>query len=190
MPEVHGADKGLIPHVKPEHQKPVTIPTACPIPPACHTRPTNQAQSIDQGLPTNVAPIPNPIQTISPYMPKPAPRTVQPLAEPEAQCQERTLPQPHLTAVSLPLVQATPASITQPSEPRVKHRPIPSYHEPFLRPPPRPPMQQMKKTTEKIYWIWTQTEISILRKIHLIRRALFHKHMRGLINHTFKSLWN
>ena len=26
VPEVHGANKGLIPHVKPEHQKPVAIP--------------------------------------------------------------------------------------------------------------------------------------------------------------------
>ena len=30
-------------------------------------------------------------------------------------------------------------NITQPIEPRVKHRPIPPYHEPIVRPPPRPP---------------------------------------------------
>ena len=38
-----------------------------------------------------------------------------------------------------PIVHPTPASITQPIEPRVEHRPIPPYHEPFLRPQPRPP---------------------------------------------------
>ena len=54
--EVHGVDKSLILHVKPEHQKSVTIATACQTPPVCHTRPTHQAQPIDQGLPTNVVP--------------------------------------------------------------------------------------------------------------------------------------
>ena len=38
-----------------------------------------------------------------------------------------------------PLVQPTPASITQPIEPTIQHRPIPPYHEPFVQPPPRPP---------------------------------------------------
>ena len=61
------------------------------------------------------------------------------MAEPEAQSQERTFTQHHVPAASPPLVQPTPASITQPIEPRVEHRPIPSYHEPFLRPPAKPP---------------------------------------------------
>ena len=52
---------------------------------------------------------------------------------------ERTLPQHHVPAAPLPIVQSTPASITQPVGPRVEHRPIPPYHQPFLRPPPRPP---------------------------------------------------
>ena len=174
VPEVHGADKGLIPHVKPEHPKSVTTPTTCPTPPACHTRPPHQAQTVDQGPPTNVVlslpkprvgqgragmrrkpkpkialPIPNPMQTISPPTPKPAPRALQPLAEPEAQSEERTLPQPHVTAASLPLVQLTSASIAQHLEPRVKCRPIPSYHEPFLRPSPRPPDTMSEKDNRK-----------------------------------------
>ena len=74
---------------------------------------------------------------------------MQPLAEPEAQSQERTLPQPHVTAALPPLVQPTPASIAQPSEPRVKYRPIPSYHDPFLRPPPRPPDATREKDNRK-----------------------------------------
>ena len=174
VPEVHGADKGLTWHVKPECQKSVTIPTAHPIPPTCHTRPIHEAQSIDQGLPTNVVaplpkptvgqgragirrkfkpkialPIQNPIQTISPPIPKPAPRAVQPMAEPETQSQRRTLPQPHVTAALLPLVQPTPANIAQPSEPKVKHRPITSHHEPFLRPPPRLPDATSEKDNRK-----------------------------------------
>ena len=174
VPEAYSADKGLILNMKPEHQKPVILPTTCSIPPACDTRPTHQAQSINQGLPTNVVPplpklrvgqgrdgirrkpkpkialpISNPIQTISPPVPKPAPRAVQPLAEPEAQSQERKLPQPHVTAASSPLVPPTPASIAQLAEPRVKHRPIPSYHELFLRPPPRPPDATSEKDNGK-----------------------------------------
>ena len=39
----------------------------------------------------------------------------------------------------LPLVHLTSENITQPVEPRIEHRPIPPYHEPFLRPPPRLP---------------------------------------------------
>ena len=54
VPEVHGMDKGLILHVKPEHQKSVVAPTTHPTPPICHTRPTHQTQPIDQGLPPNV----------------------------------------------------------------------------------------------------------------------------------------
>ena len=38
-----------------------------------------------------------------------------------------------------PLVHPTPASIAQPVELQIEHRPIPPYHEPFLRPPPRLP---------------------------------------------------
>ena len=84
-------------------------------------------------------PIPKPIQTPAPPIPTPAPRAVQPLAEPVAQSQERTILQHHVPMEPLPLVDPTPASITQPVEPQIEHRPIPPYHEPFLRPPPRPP---------------------------------------------------
>ena len=104
VPEVHSADKGLILHVKPEHQKSVAIPTACSTPPTHHTKPTHQAQSIGQRPPTNVVPplpkprigqgragirrqpkitlpIPKPIQTPTPPIPTPTPRVVQPLPD-------------------------------------------------------------------------------------------------------------
>ena len=162
MPEVHGADNSLILHVKPECQKISDSSNHMSNPPACLTRPTHQSQSIDQRPTRNIVPplpksrigqgragirrkpkitlpIPKPIQTSALFTPIPAPRAVQSLAEPEAQSQERISPQHHVTAVSLPLVQPTPASITQPIEPRVKQRQIPSYHEPILRPPARLP---------------------------------------------------
>ena len=44
-----------------------------------------------------------------------------------------------MPAVPPTFVQPTPVSITQPVEPRVEHRPIPPYSEPFVKPPPRPP---------------------------------------------------
>ena len=103
LPEFNGANKGLIPHVKPEHQESVAIPTACPTPPTCHLRPTHKTQSTDLRPPTNAVPpmpkprigqgragirrkpkitllISKPIQT-----PTPAPRTMQPLPEPVIQ---------------------------------------------------------------------------------------------------------
>ena len=149
VPDIHGADKGLITHIKPEHKKSVVAPTICPTPPTCHSRPTHQTQPIDQGLPTNVVPlipkpsigqgragirrkpkvtlpIPKPIQIPAPPIPTPVPRAVQPLPEPVAQLQERTLPQYHVPAVPLPLVHPTPPGITQPVGPRIEHRPIPN----------------------------------------------------------------
>ena len=128
--DVHGANKGLILHLKPEHQKLVAIPTTCPTPPMHHLRPIHQTQSTDQRLPTNAVrplpkprigqgragirrkpkitlPIPKPVQTPTSPIPTPAPRTVQPLPEPITQSQEKTLPQHHVPAALLPLVQPT-----------------------------------------------------------------------------------
>ena len=77
-----------------------------------------------------------PIQTSAPPIPTPAPRTVQSLPEPVVQSQERTQPQHHLPAPQT-IVQPTPTYITQTVGPRNEHRPIPTYPDPFQRPPPR-----------------------------------------------------
>ena len=53
------------------------------------------------------------------------------------QSQERTLLQHHIPEVPQPIVHPTPTSITQPIGPRIEHRSIPPYPNPFLRPPPR-----------------------------------------------------
>ena len=59
VPEVHNANKGLVPHMKPE--KSVVIPIACPIPPTHHLRPIHHTPSTDQRPPTNaVPPLPKP----------------------------------------------------------------------------------------------------------------------------------
>ena len=160
--EVYSINTGLILHIKPEHQKTVVAPTTHPTPCTHHTRPTHQTLPIDQEPPTNIIPTmakprvgqgragikrkpkvapptPRPKQTPAPPIPTSAPRAVQPLPEPVVQSQERTLPQHHVPAAPLPIVHPTPASITQPKGPRIEHRPVPPYHEPFLRPPPRPP---------------------------------------------------
>ena len=51
VPEVHCVDKGLIPHVKPEHQKSVVTP------PTRQTKPTHQTQPIDKRLPSSTIPL-------------------------------------------------------------------------------------------------------------------------------------
>ena len=153
VPEVQGVNKGLILHVKPE--KSVAVLIACPIPP------THYTPSTDQRLPTNAVPplpkprigqgragirrkpkvtlpIPKSIQMPTSPMSMPAPRTVQPFPKPVTQSQDSILLQHHVPAGPQPLVQPTSASITQPIEPITDHRPIPPYHEPFVRPPPRP----------------------------------------------------
>ena len=99
VPEMYGVDKGLIPHVKPEHQKSVVMPPTTKMPPIDRTLP------IDKGLHTVIKPpIPNPrigqrragirrkprlimptqtpIQRPAPPKPTPAPKSVQSLPKP------------------------------------------------------------------------------------------------------------
>ena len=160
--EVHSADKGLILHVNPEHRKingtfnytsnstytphktyasntayrPRTAYKHCT---TC-TQGQNWTRKSGIGRKPKVAlPKPKPIQTPAPPIPTPAPRAVQPLPEPVVQSQERTLLQHHVPAVPPSIVHLTPACITQHIGPRTEHRTIPPYHEPFLRPPQRPP---------------------------------------------------
>ena len=172
VPEVHGMDKGLILHVKPEHQKSVIAQTTSPTPPTHHIRPMHHTQPIDQGLPRNIVlpmpkprirqgragirrkpkvtlPILKPVQTPACPMPIHTPRAVQSLPEPVVQSQERPLLQHHVPAAPLHIIHPTPASITQPVGPRAEHRPIPPYHEPFQRSPPRPPDATAVKDNRK-----------------------------------------
>ena len=143
IPEIHGANKGLDPHVQPGKQRPL---------------PSLPIHSIDKGPPTH--PIPRPrigqgrprlrrnIKTHQPIsLPQQSPaqpitkhvqKTVMSLPESTAQSQIDALPQP----VSIPLPQCQlvdPASIVPWIGPKIQHRPSPQYDDPYARPPPRPP---------------------------------------------------
>ena len=139
LPEIHGANKGLDPHVQPGKQRPF---------------PSLPIQNIDKGLPTH--PIPRPrigqgrarqrrkvkvLQPISSPNQLPAqpitehvPKTVMPLPEPTDQSQSHVQPQ----IMPRPLSQhqlVDPTCIG----PKIQHRPSPPYYDPYARPPPKPP---------------------------------------------------
>ena len=143
LPEIHGANKGLDPHVQPGKQ--MSFP---PLP----------IQTIDKGLP--IHPIPKPrigqgraglrrkvktFQPISLHNQSPAQpivkhvqKTVMPLPEPTNQSQSHVQPQ----IMPRPLSQhqlVDPTSIIHQVGPKIQHRPSPSYHDPHTRPPPKPP---------------------------------------------------
>ena len=139
MPEIHGANKGLDPHVQPGKQRPF---------------PSLPIQTIDKGPPTH--PIPRPrigpgragqkrkakaLQPISlplqlPVQPitEQASRTVMPLPEPINQSQSCVQPQ----IMPRPLSQhQLVASIC--IGPKIQHKPSPPYYDPYARPPPKLP---------------------------------------------------
>ena len=61
------------------------------------------------------------------------------MPEPIVQLQENVQPQHHIP-IPLPQHQLIdPTHIIQPIGPKIQHRPIPPYHDPYMRPPPRPP---------------------------------------------------
>ena len=195
--EVHGIDKDLILHAKPEHEKLVVTPPTCP------TSPTHQIQPIDKGLPTNIIlpipkdrigqgragirrkpkvalPTPKPIQTPAPPILTPAPRMLQSLPEPVVQLQERTLPQHHIPALPQAIVHPTPTSITQPIGPRIEHRPVQPYPDPFLRPPSRPPdVRDLKETRKDLLDLDTD------RHINVEENSL---HLEGIISEMYERL--
>ena len=76
-----------------------------------------------------------PTQPIITTFPKAAPS----LPEPVAQSQESVWPQCHVP-ILLPQQQLVdPSHTIQPIGPKIQHRPSPPYHDPYSRPPPRPP---------------------------------------------------
>ena len=140
--EIHGANKGLDPHVQPGKQRP---------PPSLPT------QSIDKGPPTH--PISKPrigqgrarqrteVKTHQPIsLPKQSPaqpitkhvqKTIMSLPESTAQSQIDAIHQ--LISIPLPqFQQVDPTSIIPQIGPKIQHRPSPQYHDPYTRPPPRP----------------------------------------------------
>ena len=121
-PEVHGKEKNLLMHIRPESQKPINPPTDKK-PPIPKPR-LGQGRAIIRrkagvGLATQA-----PIQT-------PAPKTASSLPVPVIQSQERVQPEHNqLTG---------PTNVKQPIGPRIEYRPIPLYSDPILRLSPKPP---------------------------------------------------
>ena len=141
--EIHGANKGLDPHAQPGKQRP---------------SPSLPIQTVNKGLPTH--PIPKPrigqgraglrrkVKTLQPIvstyqapvqpMTKQVQKMVMPLTESTNPLQNQVQPQiiPRLLSQPQP-VNAT--HIVQQIGPKIQHRPDPPYHDPYTRPPPRPP---------------------------------------------------
>ena len=134
LPEIHGANKGLDPHMQPGKQKSFPI------------------QTINKGMPTHPIPkprigqgraglrrkvkAPQPIK--SPHLLPAQPitehdsRTVVPLPEPTNQLQSHVQSQ----ILSRPLPQhhaIDPMHIPQQIGPKIQHRPTPSHHNPYVR---------------------------------------------------------
>ena len=140
VPEIHGANKGLDPHVQPGKQKSFPI------------------QTVNKGMPTHPIPKPRigqgraglrrkakaPLPIASPHPPPVQPitehdsRTAMPLPEPTNQSQSHVQSQiwPRQTSQHHLI---DPAQIPQQLGPKIQHRPTPSYPDPYARPPPKPP---------------------------------------------------
>ena len=140
LPEILGANKGVDPHIQPGKQKSFPI------------------QTVNKGMPTH--PIPKPrigqgraglrrkVNTLQPIpLPHLLPaqpitehdsRPVVPLPEPTNQLQSQVQSQILLRPLSQhhPM---DPIHIPQQIGPKIQHRPNPSYHNPYARPPPKPP---------------------------------------------------
>ena len=140
MLEIHGAHKGLDPHAQSGKQK--TFPI----------------QTVNKGMPTHSIPKPRigqgrarlrrkvkePQPIASPHLLPAHPimeqdsRTVVPLPEPTNQSQSHMQSQ----ILPRPLSQHHPIDPThnpQQIGPKIQHRPTPSYHDPYTRPPLKPP---------------------------------------------------
>ena len=140
VPEIHGANKGLDPHVQPGKQKSFPI------------------QTVNKGMPTHPSPKPRigqgraglrrkakaPLPIASPHLLPVQPitehdlRTAMPLPEPINQSQSHVQSQiwPRQPSQHHPI---DPAQIPQQIGPKIQHRPTPSYPDPYARPPPKPP---------------------------------------------------
>ena len=140
LPEIHGANKGLDPHVQPGKQKSFPIQTVNKGMPT-HPIPKPRIGQGRAGLRRKVK-APQPITSPHPLPAQPITehdsRTVVPLPEPTNQLQSHVQSQ----ILPRPLSQhhpIDPTHIPQQIGPKIQHRPTPSYHDPYARPPPKPP---------------------------------------------------
>ena len=112
-----------------------------------------------------------PIQT-------PAQKEALSLPEPTAQSQENVQPQHHMP---IPLTQhkpVDPTCIMQPIGPKIQHRPSLPYHDPYARPPPRPP-----DVTNSIDSWKDLLENDLDRKVEIEENSPFQE---GIISETYE----
>ena len=138
--EIHGANKGLDPHIQPGKQKSFPIQTVkggmstLPIP-----KPRiGQGRAGLRRKVNTLQPIPLPHQLPTQPITKHIPKAVMPLPEPTNQSQSHVQSQ----ILPRPLSQhhlIDPTHSPQQIGPKIQHRPTPSYHDPYARPPPKPP---------------------------------------------------
>ena len=135
VPEIHGANKGIDPHVQPGKQK------SFPIHPSNKGTPTYPIPKprIGQGRAglrrKTKTPLPIALPHSLPVQPMTEhdSRTVIPLAEPTSQSQSQVQSQ------IWPRQPIDPAQNPQQIGPKIQHRPTPSYPDPYARPPPKHP---------------------------------------------------
>ena len=138
--EIHGANKGLDPHIQPGKQKTFPIQTfnkGMPTHPIPKPR-IGQGRARLRRKVNTIQPIPLPRQPPTQPMMKHIQKVVIPLPEPinqlQSQVQSQILPRP-LSQHQL----IDPTHISQQIGPKIQHRPTPSYHDPYARPPPKLP---------------------------------------------------
>ena len=138
--EIHGANKGLDPHVQPGKQKSFPIQTINKRTPT-HPIPKPIIGQGRAGLRRKVNTLqPMPLPCLLPTQPitKHVQRAVVQLPEPTNQLQSHVQSQilPRLLSQHHPI---GPTHIPQQIGPKIQHRPTPSYHDPYAGPPPKPP---------------------------------------------------
>ena len=140
LPEIHGVNKGLDPHVPPGKQKSFPIQTVNKGKPT-HPIPKpriGQGRARLRRKVNTIQPIPLPQQLPTQPMTKHIQKAVMPLPEPITQSQGQV--QPQVLPRPLPQHQPIdPTHIPQQIGPKIQHRPTPSYHDPYTRPPPKLP---------------------------------------------------
>ena len=140
MLEIHGANKGLDLDVQPGKQKSIPIQTinkGTPTHPIPKPR-IGQGRARMRRKVNTLQQIPIPHQLPTQPITKHIQKTVMPLPKPTNQSQSHVQSQ----FVPRPLPQhqlVDPIHIPQQIGPKIQHRPTPSYHNPYARPPPKPP---------------------------------------------------
>ena len=140
LPEIHGTKKELDPHIQLGKQKTFpmqTINKGMPTQPIPKPRIGQGRARLRRKLNT-LQPIPLPQQPPTQPMTKHIQKAVMPLPEPinqlQSHVQSQNLPRP--LSQHPPL---DPTHILHQIGPKIQHRPTPSYHNHYERPPPKPP---------------------------------------------------